>query len=204
MMIALATGIFYFTWVVTGLSVSLSLMILIIGIPLALLFLGSVRVLSFLEGYLVQGLLGAQLRSPGDFNSEIIEDADNSDVTIWMRIKAMLSDVRTWTSMIYMVLQLGLGILYFTFAVTALTVSISFIVAPLLQFISPEQFVMIDAHALEHLSEDLPWLANVEEPSILSWALLPIGIVFLFLTMHIARGVGYLHRHIAEALLVQR
>ena len=59
MVLAFATGIFYFTWVVTGLSLSLGLMILIIGIPLALLFLGSVRVLSILEGYLARGLLGA-------------------------------------------------------------------------------------------------------------------------------------------------
>ncbi len=43
MFITLITGIVYFTWVVTGLSLSLSFLILIIGLPFTLLFLLSVQ-----------------------------------------------------------------------------------------------------------------------------------------------------------------
>ena len=56
MVLALATGIFYFTWVVTGLSLSAGLAILIIGIPFVILFFGSVRVLSLVEGRIVEEL----------------------------------------------------------------------------------------------------------------------------------------------------
>src|SRR5690606_40469066 len=45
MLLSLATGIFYFTWVVTGVSLSAGLAVLIIGIPFLVLFFGSVRVL---------------------------------------------------------------------------------------------------------------------------------------------------------------
>ena len=48
MLLALATGIFYFTWVVTGVSLSGGLAVLIIGIPFVILYFGSVRVLSVL------------------------------------------------------------------------------------------------------------------------------------------------------------
>ena len=42
MLLSMFTGIFYFTWAVTGISMSLGFMILIIGIPFAVLFMGSV------------------------------------------------------------------------------------------------------------------------------------------------------------------
>ena len=49
MLIAFVTGVLYFTWAVTGLSISLSFSIFIFGLPLALLFLLSVRGLALLE-----------------------------------------------------------------------------------------------------------------------------------------------------------
>ena len=61
MLLSLATGIFYFTWVVTGLSLTFGFAILIIGIPFALLFIASVRVLSYVEGRIVEALLGVRM-----------------------------------------------------------------------------------------------------------------------------------------------
>ena len=46
---------------VTGLSLSLGLLILIVGIPLTVLFFGSVRGLALLEGRLVEALLGERM-----------------------------------------------------------------------------------------------------------------------------------------------
>jgi uncharacterized membrane protein len=60
LLLSLVTGIFYFTWAVTGLSLSAGLLILIIGIPFFLLFLGSVRGLSLLEGRIVETMLGVR------------------------------------------------------------------------------------------------------------------------------------------------
>jgi hypothetical protein len=61
MVLSLATGIFYFTWVITGLSLSAGLAVLIIGIPIAILFLGSVRILSLVEGRIVETMLGERM-----------------------------------------------------------------------------------------------------------------------------------------------
>ena len=60
MLLSLATGIFYFTWVTTGLSMSAGLMILIIGIPFFILFMASVYAISLVEGRLVETLLGVR------------------------------------------------------------------------------------------------------------------------------------------------
>ena len=52
---------FYFTWAVVGASLSVSLLILIIGVPLLVLFLGSIRALAFIEGRMVEVLLGVRM-----------------------------------------------------------------------------------------------------------------------------------------------
>ncbi|TNE57098.1 MAG: hypothetical protein EP340_10025 [Alphaproteobacteria bacterium] len=203
MVLALGTGIVYFTWVVTGLSVSLGTMILIIGVPLALLFLATVRLFSYLEGFLAQGLLGADMARAheGDVGDEAAEDETPN---LWGKIKAMLKDGRTWTSMIYMVLQLGLGIVYFTFVVTTMSVSLSFIFAPFVSLFDSSAAVRIDSESLAYLQENMAWLAGMVESPYAALALVPIGLVLLFVSLHIMRGVGSLHRRIAEALLVHR
>jgi uncharacterized membrane protein len=66
MFMSLVTGIVYFTVAVTGFSLSAGLMVLIIGLPMALLFLSAVRGISFAEGRIVEALLGQRMpRRPG-------------------------------------------------------------------------------------------------------------------------------------------
>ena len=54
MLISLVTGIVYFTWIVTGLSLSLSLAIFIFGLLFAVFFTVSLRGLALLEGRIVE------------------------------------------------------------------------------------------------------------------------------------------------------
>lgn len=61
MLIAFVTGIFYLSWAVTGVSISISFLIFIFGFPIALLFLLSVRGLALIEGRLVEALLGVRM-----------------------------------------------------------------------------------------------------------------------------------------------
>src|SRR5690606_2066993 len=124
MALALATGIFYFTWVVTGLSVSLGLSVTIIGIPLLILFFGSVRVLSLVEGRLVEVMLGERMPRRPLYTVR--------GRRLWQRIGDMFTDARTWSTMLYMLLMLPLGIAYFTLVVTLLTTSLFSIAAPVL------------------------------------------------------------------------
>src|SRR6187399_2079060 len=61
MMLSLATGIFYFVWAVTGISLSIGLSILIFGLAFAVLFFGTVRVLSLVEGRIIEVMLGERM-----------------------------------------------------------------------------------------------------------------------------------------------
>ena len=183
MLLSLATGTFFFMWVITGLSLSLGLLILIIGIPLTVLFFGSVRGLALLEGRLVEVLLGERMpRRP--------RYADRS--RSWLqRIGDMFTDGRTWLTMLYFVLMLPLGIIYFTIAVTLLTVSLVFIWAPVASMFA------LGAPSLYFESE------LVVLPLWATPALAVLGVVLLFCTMHLARVIGHLHGQMAKHLLVR-
>lgn len=183
MLLSLATGIFYFTWVVTGASVSGSLLILIVGVPLLLLFLASVRLLSLVEGRMVEVLLGERMpRRP------LYTQRDKPWLT---RIGELFTDARTWTAMLYMLLMLPLGILYFTLMITCLSVSLSFVAAPLsLLFPQYLDITMFDWS----LTEQAPWLLPLVSI---------VGILMLFVTLHLARGVGKVHGLFAKLLLVR-
>jgi uncharacterized membrane protein len=187
MLLSLVTGIFYFTVVVTGLSLSIGLFILIIGIPFALLFIGVCRVLGHVEGRIVEGLLSVRM-------PRRLPPATAADENIWTQIKEALIDVRTWSTMSYLALMLPLGVAYFVIAVTGIALSLGLTLGSLWSLITGRSDIQIsDVPWLEHLFHTAPGLA-------LSAI---VGILLFFVMLHIARGVGWLHGRIAELLLVR-
>jgi uncharacterized membrane protein len=192
MVLALATGIFYFTWVVTGVSLSAGLSILIVGLPLIVLFFGSVRVLSLVEGRIVEAMLGARMprRPPYPVQEQ----------TLMKRIGGMFTDARTWTTLLYMLLMLPLGIAYFTIAVTLVSVAVGFIGAPIAWAFAPQWVsdVYVDGRPM------IDWGFGSHVPG---WgdaiALCVLGVLLLFATLHLARGLGRMHGHLARHLLVR-
>jgi len=188
MLLSLITGIFYFTWTVVGISLTAGFAILIIGIPFALLFVGSIRMLSHVEGRIVEALLGVRMprRPPA---------AAPSDESIWTRIKEALIDMRTWTSMFYLLLMLPLGIVYFVAAVVGLSVSLGVAGSAIYSLITNHSHFQIDGVPwLDHLLHTAPGLMLVTV----------LGLLLFFVVLHMARGIGWLHGRIAEGLLVRR
>ncbi len=193
MLLSLATGIVYFTVVTTGLSLSLGLLILIIGVPLLVLFLGLIRVLSLVEGRIVEVLLGERMprrplytqRSKG-----------------WLqRIGDMFTDGRTWTAMLYFVLMLPLGIAYFTTAVTGLATSFAMVAAPISVWLGftdvradSEGFLFWGTRGADMTTNLHLWQLPL---------VLLAGFLLFFITLHIARGIGTLHGLLAKHLLVR-
>jgi len=183
MLLAFVTGIVYFTVVVTGLSLTVGLSILIIGIPLALLFIGIVRAVSLAEGRIVEGLLG--LRMPR--RPRTVGQSGN----LWERIKSWFTDYRTWTTMLYMVLQLMFGTIYFTIIVTGLSLALSLIALPFAQWLFDiPMFVFADYHyAINWWAAPFIWL---------------LGVLAFVATMWVAKGIGVLHGAYAKVMLVGR
>jgi len=183
MLLALVTGIAYFTFAATGLSLSLGLAILIIGVPFFLLFIGAARVVALVEGRIVETLLGTRMpRRPA---------YPDRDTPFLRRIGDMLMDPRTWGTLLYLLLMLPLGVFYFTFVVVGLVLSLATMVAPVFVLLYHFGIVQIEG------------TVNVEYPHPALMPLITIlGVLLLTMTLHLARGIGYLHGQLAKTLLV--
>ena len=105
---------------------------------------------------------------------------------LWTRIKSWLTDYRTWTTMLYMVLQLPLGIIYFTVIVTG-----------------------ADGVGGDHRAADSCRSCSTSRSSadfeygylIQPWAMplvMAVGVLGFFVTLWIAKGIGFVHGHWAK------
>jgi len=183
MFLSLATGVLYFTWAVTGLSLSVGLSILIIGFPVALLFLASVRLFSLVEGRLVESLLGVRMPRRPRFATP--------EGTLWARLRSWLSDRRTWTTLLYMVLKLPLGIFSFVLFTVLMSISLALLAAPITQLFFDEPLIHTYSNHYLYVpiwAFPLFWLA---------------GLLDLLLVMHLARALGRAYGAIAKAMLVR-
>jgi uncharacterized membrane protein len=193
MLLALATGVLYFTFVVVGLSLSAGFAILIIGVPFFLAFIGMARVIALGEGRLLEAVTGERMpRRP-------VHPGPRAG---WLtRIGEMLKDVRTWTTLLYLLAMLPLGIIYFTVAVTWLAVGVRLVIEPAVL-----------------IAQDLAWFPPWFSPGMIqvdgydlasphsffgALVCMVIGVLLATALMHAARWIARGHARLAKALLVE-
>ncbi|HEX7031181.1 MAG TPA: sensor domain-containing protein [Gammaproteobacteria bacterium] len=187
MFLALVTGIFYFTWTVAGVSISLGVSLLIIGLPFFLLFLGSIRLFSLLEGRIVETFLGVRMPRRPEYPAQ--------DAGILDRIVEMLRDVRTWSTMLYMLLMLPLGVLYFGVTVSLVSASLGLVAAPVFYLFADGANFQLHYFYWDGEAYDLTGLESL--------LLCLAGFLMLTASMHLFRGLGVLQGHVARGLLVK-
>jgi uncharacterized membrane protein len=190
MLLTLATGIVYFTFVVTGLALSAGLAVLVIGIPFFLAFIGMARVLALGEGRLLEATTGERMpRRP-------VHPGPSAS---WLsRIVDMLKDVRTWTTLLYLLLMLPLGILYFTIAVAGLAAGLRLALAPLVLLVGDLGLLPLDPGMIQ-----IGGFSYGSPQSVVAALLcVAVGVVILALMLHAARGIARGHARLAKALLV--
>ncbi|KPL47405.1 membrane protein, partial [Xanthomonas axonopodis] len=106
----------------------------------------------------------------------------------WLqRIGAMFTDARTWSTILYFLLMLPLGIVYFTVFCTLLSLGLA--ASPIA--------VLFDNIAV------LTWDAVDITSAWLTLPLFVVGVLLLFVTLHLARAFGKLHGMFAKQLLVK-
>ena len=179
---SLFSGIIYFTWAVTGISLSLGLMVLIIGLPFIGLFVLSVQGIALVEGRVVEALLGVRMPRRPIFPGK--------SLGWWGRFKTLISQKHTWLSIVYMILKLPLGIAYFTLFIVLISLALSGIALPILEQVFDLQPLVIN---------NVPYYTPV-------W-MMPLtvlaGVLLIILIMHLAKVLGRMHGALAKALLVR-
>jgi hypothetical protein len=182
--ISLAIGVVYFTWAVVGISLSFGLLVLIVGIPFAVLFLLSIRGIAFIEGRLVEALLGVRMPRRRMFF--------DGTTGFWKKIKNLFTQRITWTALAYCILQMGLGIAYFTAFAVLIGLSVYLLAMPITVLVldMPAYIILGDT---EYLATD--WSVPI---------FFLLGVLLLPTTMHLAKLVGRGHGALAKFMLVSK
>ena len=190
-LLALFTGTFYFSFVTIGLSLSLGLSILIIGVPFFVAFIGSARLLALVEGRIVEAMTGERMpRRPV---------SPPPESSLLQRIGAMLKDWRTWSTLAYEALMLPLGVIYFSLTVTGLAIGLGLTLAALAGGLRLLGFEILGDTQIQ-----LGGIVSDEDANhplmLLFYAV--SGFVWVTLTMHMVRGIARLHGMLAKRMLV--
>lgn len=192
MLCCLGTGVLSFTLVVVGLSLSVGLVPILVGIPLFLGFVAVMRTLGLLEHRIIVAICGDAGRDP--------EPDPAPRGRFLERLVGQLRERRTWSTLLYQVAMLPLGILYFSMAVVGLAVSLALIVAPFI-------WALVTLGVLDgRLGPSIPLTIDGWD---VTWVQSPLGVVagsliggMLFMTtLHGARLLISAHAILAKAML---
>jgi hypothetical protein len=171
-LMGLPLGIAYFSWLVTGLVLGLSLAITVVGIPILTLVLASVRPLLEGERLIANALLATDLPRAGL--------APRGEGFLG-RLKAYWTDGTTWRGVAYLLARFPVGIFTFTAAVTLFSVAGALVAAPLLAPLDALDFGF--------------WTPDTVLDG---FALVPAGLVLLFAAGWISEGMAELSRAFAR------
>lgn len=182
LLLALPLGILYFVLLTTGLTLGIGLVVTLLGIPLLIAVVVGSRRLAAFERAVANKLLGLAIQAPDDVETGV-------DEGIWSRARARLLARSTWMGFCYLFVKLPVGIASFTLVVTALTVSIGLLTAPL-TYSLVEDGIQLGVWTIDTLPEAI--------------VAVPVGIIALGITTYILNQAARLSGRIAIAFLGAR
>ncbi len=172
-------GIVYFCYIVTMVSVSLSLVITVIGIPIGIGFLVTIFLLGWFQGRLTELMTGVRFpRKKRKFRAK---------GGPWKRVKTLLKDPRLYSTLFYLFLLFPIGIAAFVIEVTLIATALSLIAAPILYMV--------------WLAYDVP--IHVPAPIWFQFLLSAFGFILLTWSLHLLNGFAWINGKIAKVMLLR-
>jgi DNA-binding CsgD family transcriptional regulator len=181
-------GLVYFVALVVGLAVGGSLVWTIPGLALLLAVVATSRWGGDLEAMLARHLVGIEIRRPPTWYER--------DVPLREQARQVLTDPSTWTGLIYLLTHLVTGIVAFVLLVLAGAFAFVFTAAPAFQAgwfnleIDGSTDYNLGAWAIDTTGE--------------AWALVPLGLLLVLVSLHLANGLAVLHARWARLMLGSR
>jgi len=180
LLLSLPLGIFHFTFVVTGLSTGVGMLITVLGVPIIGLTLWGGWWLSALERQIAISLLGAKVPPMGT--------APFSTGQGFRRdIEEFLGNQITWTGLIFLSLKFPLGLFSFVLTVTMIAVSTSLLLVP---FLYPLSFIEWDGPIFM-------WVDSPGEAALCFFA----GLLFTYVSLLLLNGLAAFWRWFAVVTL---
>ena len=185
LLVAFPLGVFYFVFLVTGLSLGLSTVIIWVGIPILLLVSIGWCALASFERYMAIHWLKEDLPS--------MTAPSMGGAGIWTRFKDFLANPFTWKSMIYLFLKFPLGMVTFVVVITLVSLTLAFLTAPITYKFLPDFQIGI------FFGSGLPaWHIDSLNKALIGMLL---GLGLWPLTLHVTNSLTWLHAKLARAML---
>jgi signal transduction histidine kinase len=176
--LAFVLGVVHFTFLVTALSVGVSLAVTLIGIPILIWTVYAWRWLAQLERRLIAALTGVHIPSP--------YRQTPPGANWWGKLHSRLADPATWKDLVFLFLQFPVGIVSFVLVTVVLGTGLAALLAPAYYW-AVEDGLELGLFEIDTLIEAV--------------AVVPVGVLILFLGIPALGALGKLYGHLAALLL---
>jgi hypothetical protein len=199
LLLSFPLGLIYFIVTIIGFVVGMSTLVLWIGLPILFATLVFIRGMATLERQMATNLL--HLSFPYQQRSD-----DKLQKGFWRRFGSILRDPLTWTSTIYMVVKLPLGIVSFTLALVLPIVSLAITLLPLVYLVNLLVNTILLKNGIQSTGIIIPYFIEVRGQFDLvmfarSFIGVPIGLAFWLASRFLLNGLALLSGEIARGLL---
>ncbi len=173
--LAFPLGLFYFVFLVTGLSLGVGLVVVWVGIPILLVVAGAWWLFGAFERTQARYLLRADV-PPAPREWEKVEG-------VWGKLKAHFGSAATWKDLVYLLAKLPFGIISTTLLVTAVGMVFWFVAMPF--------FSLFDVRIINGTWVPPLWFGLI---------CLPLGILVFFAALHVLNGWSWVCARWAEVM----
>ena len=199
LLLSFPLGLIYFLVTIIGLVVGISTLILWIGLPILFATLVLIRGMATLERRMATDLLHVSF--PYQQKSH-----DMSQKGFWRRFGSIIRDPLTWTSTIYMILKLPLGIISFTLALVLPIVSLGITLLPLVYLVNLLVNTILLKNGIQSTGIIIPYFIEVRgQFDVVMFARsfigVPIGLALWLASRYLLNGLALLSGEIARGLL---
>jgi hypothetical protein len=184
LLLSFPLGIFYFIFLVTGLSVGIPLLIIWVGIPILLLVFAGWWLLAAFERQMTMHWLKEDI---APMTKPQLEDSDP-----WTRFKDYFLNPVTWKGLLYLFLKFPLGIFSFVVLITLTSLTVSFLAMPVLY----QAFTAFTPEI--NFGGGAVWYVDSINDALMATM---IGVFLWPVTLHAINGVTWLHAKLAKYLL---
>ncbi|HEX7264025.1 MAG TPA: sensor domain-containing protein [Candidatus Dormibacteraeota bacterium] len=187
-------GLLYFVVIVTGLSVGLSLAIVIVGFGILILTLLTLLLFARMERQLAIHLLGARIRP--------MSVPDPNAKTAWQRLVKTLADPVTWKSLVYLMIEFPFGVFAFALGLTLLAVSVSLVLYPAIYVGMTAEYLQDPSFASGTMFPGVTIDGTFHSSVFVGFLLISaVGVGFTVASVAIMNGLGWLWARFAEMML---
>lgn len=199
LLLSFPLGLIFFLVTVIGFALGVSTLILWIGLPMLFATLVLVRGMAMIERRMATNLLHVSFPYQLDLH-------DMPQPGFLKRFGNVLRDPLTWTSMIYMIVKLPLGIISFTLALVLPIVSLALTLLPLVYLVNLFVNTILWKNGIQSTGIIVPYFLEVRGQFDLvmfarSFIGVPIGLALWLVTRFLLNGLALLSGEIARALL---